>query len=175
MNIRSQSFSLEHIGHGPGHEVYTLVVYPNLVYDSIAQAEYRQILRRHLVRTEQSGWGLWIVCDISRISAAQTLKLFYQVALPFVKARIVTRVYGPFDRHIAESYMYTRARRLIEIAFQHTWMPNLLAALPPDFVALPSNHQLDHALRPSLPLGRNDRAALLKQNTAGSDDSAVCA
>lgn len=132
-SIAHPAYSLTYLGSNDLYDVYDVVIYPELVINVSAQAEYKQHVMRNLEDAKQNRRKIWGAVDLSRLNLSQLITLAYRVTLPFIRQPMIFKVYGVGNLPDQDEGMRT-LDWLLRQTFRMAVMPNRAAALPPRFV-----------------------------------------
>ena len=135
------AYRIQPMGHTARYEVYDVLLLPGIL-ERNPRTVYRNTLTELIEAAQSRQRQLWWAVDIGNLTPSQLGVLFYQIVLPFIRARIISRTYrNPTDADLAAAGSddnITLINRIMRSAFQHVPVMSRLEAFPPDLV-LPPN------------------------------------
>ncbi len=137
-------FQIDYLGSTELHDVYHVVIYPDLVNDPQAQARYKQQVVRSITQAKINGRNVWVIVDLGHVTTYQLLQLAYRIGLPFMREPLTIKAYG-FSKIVIEDSATKSLDWLMHHTFRIALVPDREAALPPGFANRDDEAQNDRS------------------------------
>ena len=131
------AYTMTFLGSTDRYDVSDLVLYPGIIEDAQAIAACKAQLFDNVYRAKANGRKMWIMVDLSQLTAQQRIGIAYRFVLPFVRTPMIAKTYGVTPLTAPEADKdWGILQQIMRVAFRHAVMPSRAAALPPGFVPL---------------------------------------